>query len=93
MARSYQHGGTVMRLSDMTLNYILALDAILILCTVLGTVLLILEQGLYRNRLSEFMALERRRLKYEAEGRLYREAERQRIHARNNATTKGGDYK
>ena len=70
-------------MSDMTLNYILALDAILILCTVLGTVLLILEKGLYLNRTSERVAEIRRQKRLDEYGKQYSRDELLRRRANN----------
>jgi multidrug efflux pump subunit AcrA (membrane-fusion protein) len=78
-----------MRLNDLVLDAIFWFTVAAGSTITVGTVLLILEDGLYLNKKNEARAHALELAKYEAEARLYREAERQRIRARN--PYNGGD--
>lgn len=80
-----------MRLNDLALDAIFWFSVAVGSTLFIGTFLLILEDGLYLNKQREQEAHARQLAEYEAEARLYREAERQRIRARN--TYNGGDYR
>jgi hypothetical protein len=80
-----------MRLNDLVLDAIFWFSVAVGSTLFIGTFLLILEDGLHLNKKREQEAHARQLAKYEAEARLYREAERQRIRARNNYN--GGDYR
>ena len=80
-----------MRLNDLVLDLIFWFCVAGVSTISIGTLLLILEDGLHLNKQNEARAHALELARYEKEAQLYREAERQRIHARNNV--KGGDYR
>lgn len=80
-----------MRLPDLMLDLVFWFCVGVGSTLLIGTFLLILEDGLHLTKQKEQAAHARQLAKYEDEARLYREAERQRISARNNYN--GGDYK
>jgi hypothetical protein len=67
-----------MRLSDNVLIVILMIDLGAIVCVLMGTFLLILEEGLYLTKDRKVAGHARLQAKYAAEGRVYREQERAR---------------
>jgi hypothetical protein len=72
-----------MRLNDTVLNYILVIDIILILCIVIGTFLLTLDEGLHLNRKQARAAEVRNRKKWDEYGKQYSRDELLRRRANN----------